>query len=246
MAEIHTLDTAGYRDDELLSRFIDGELSAADESILSARLEKEPDLARRLATFECNDEHLRALHDLKKVSVAPSIAAQITRVAPTGTQRIAQRPWLAAAASVLVAVGAALQFGNEAPDGRAAPGMNNALASALESLPSRAQGWDALADGREMRAILSFPTANGTWCREFALASEANHWRGVACRHEGSWVTQVMGREIFLDQESVYRPAGGSDNDSVTRFIDATAADVAVSSSREQQLIENGWPAPQS
>jgi hypothetical protein len=63
----------------------------------------------------------------------------------------------------------------------------------------------------------------------------------VACRDEGTWVNQVVGSEVFLEQETHYRPAGAGDTEKVARFIDETAADVALGPQQEAALISSGW-----
>ena len=92
-----------------------------------------------------------------------------------------------------------------------------------------------------MRVVLTFPAADGTWCREFLVAQAESHWRGVACRNEGSWVTEVIGREVFLEQAAAYRPAGAADADKVARFIDHAAVDVALGPREEAAVLEAGW-----
>ena len=73
------------------------------------------------------------------------------------------------------------------------------------------------------------------------MASQEDHWRGVACRHDGSWVTQVMAREVFLEASKGYRTASAADVDQISRFIDAEAADVALSASQEANVIGANW-----
>jgi len=126
-------------------------------------------------------------------------------------------------------------------DSNAGIQMDSTLAAALTTQASRAEGWETLDDARDFRAVLTFPAANGNWCREFMVASGEEHWRGVACRNQDSWVTQVMAREVFLDQSTGYRTASAGDIDQVSRFIDAEATDVALSRSQETAVIRDGW-----
>ena len=50
-----------------------------------------------------------------------------------------------------------------------------------------------------------------------------------------------MGSEVFLEQETQYRPAGAGDSEKVARFINETAADVALGPQQESALIASGW-----
>ena len=59
MADIHTLDIARQRDDELLSRLIDGECSHDERVDLELRLVTDADLRARLEEFRSNDAYFK-------------------------------------------------------------------------------------------------------------------------------------------------------------------------------------------
>lgn len=242
MAEIHNIDIAGHREDELLSRYMDGEATSEEVTSVEARLETDKAFAARLDIFKHNDALLKSSHASRGMDVPPGLAARLAcEQAPSVKTKGFRTPAFALAASLTMAIGLGLALQLAGTDTDSTPRMDRALASALETKPSRAEGWDRLADGRELRAVLTFPAADGNWCREFMLATQDSHWRGVACREANTWVTQVIGREVFLDRETGYRPAGANDNDSVARFIDNTAADVALSRKQELNVIASGW-----
>lgn len=242
MAEIHNIDITGHRDDEQLCRYLDGEATSEEIASIEARLGTDKAFATRLSTFKHNDALLKADHTNRGMDVPPGLAARLAcEQAPTIKTIGFRKPAFALAASLTMAIGLGLALQLVGTPTDTTPRMDRALATALETKPSRAEGWDSLADGRELRAVLTFPAADGNWCREFMLATEDSHWRGVACREANTWVTQVIGREVFLDRETGYRPAGANDNDSVARFIDNTAADVALSRKQELNVIASGW-----
>jgi len=243
MADIHTLDIDGLRRDELLSRFLDGDLSAGEQADLEEKLANDADLRARLESFKHQDDLIKASFRAKSIDVPPGL---FSRLQKDGTQT-ARSYWrgLAAgiglAASVIVAItvgvlGLPADLGSE--NGLE---IDTSLAQALSQTPSRAEGWDVLDDERDFRAVLTFPAASGNWCREFMVARSENHWRGVACRHDGSWVTQVMAREVFLEESGGYRAASAADVDQVSRFIDAEAIDVALSAGQEAAIIDANW-----
>jgi hypothetical protein len=233
-------------DIELLSRFMDGELDLADRDALEARLEAEPALAAKLATLRQNDALLAQVFNSGPATRIPAHAT----VALADRDNVVALPFgrrfapLAAAASLVLGIGAVLMQLDTPTTGSRSPAMDAMLASALETLPSRADGWDTLEDGSQLRAVLTFPAADGKWCREFLMASDAKHWRGVACRDDDTWVTQVMGSEVFLEQATQYRTAGAGDSEAVARFIDETATDVALGPQQEQALIASDWQSP--
>lgn len=243
MADIRTLDVEGHQLDVLVSRYIDNELSTDERTAFESRLRAEPRLRARLSQFKHNDALLHAQHQADRSAVPQTVInllADANNVSTCTTPKKRKAP-LALAASLLIAVGAGLLVNSQQTTQPTAADSARVLAHALETLPSRAEGWDTLADGRALRAVLTFPAADGAWCREFMLASDEEHWRGVACRHGDSWVTQMMGRDVFLEREAGYRPAGAADSDAVARFIDATASGIALSASEEQQLIASEW-----
>ena len=243
MADIHTLDIDGLRRDELLSRFLDGDLSAGEQADLEEKLANDAGLRARLQSFKRQDDLIKASFQAKSTTVSPILVARlqkgVTQPAPSRWQ--GRTAGIGLAASVVLAVTVGL-FGLQAgPSSKNGFEMDPSLAQALSQTPSRAEGWDALDDDRNFRAVLTFPAASGNWCREFMVARNEDHWRGVACRHDNSWVTQVMAREVFLEESNGYRTASAADVDQVSRFIDAEATDVALSASQEAAVIDANW-----
>ena len=239
----NVVDMAGTRvdDDHLLSMYIDNELDAERTIALVTRLQRDASLRARLTSMEANDAALRRLIKAKASvpkHLAPLVKADNVTIMPSA------RNWthpagvaLAAGFAVVVALVGSL---NRA-DVFNPMTMDPQLASALEHSPSQATGWEQLENGRDFRSVLTFPAADGRWCREFLLAQDESHWRGVACRDNGKWESQVVGSEVFLEQETQYRPAGAGDSEQVARFIDETAADVALGPQQEAALISSGW-----
>ena len=239
----NVVDMAGTRvdDDHLLSMYIDNELDAERTIALVTRLQRDASLRARLTSMEANDAALRRL--IKAKASVPKHLAPLVRGDNVTTMPSA-RNWthpagvaLAAGFAVVVALVGSL---NRA-DVFNPMTMDPQLASALEHYPSKATGWERLENGRDFRSVLTFPAADGRWCREFLLAQDESHWRGVACRDNGKWESQVVGSEVFLEQETQYRPAGAGDSEQVARFIDETAADVALGPQQEAALISSGW-----
>lgn len=239
----NVVDMAGTRvdDDHLLSMYVDNELDAERTIALASRLRSEPALRARLEVMEANDQRVRMLSAQSDNQVprhlAPMVAAE--NVSVLGMTRRWSSFAVAVAASVATAM--ALVVDLNQTDVFNPMIMDPQLASALEQSPSRATGWDILDDDRQFRSVLTFPAADGRWCREFLLSQSESHWRGVACRDSGEWVNQVVGSEVFLEQETQYRPAGAGDSEQVARFIDETATDVALGPQQEATLIASGW-----
>ena len=240
----NVVDMDGMRvdDDHLLSMYIDGELDAERTIALAGRLKVEPALRARLTAMENSDRLVKQVYAGHSESADSNLTAliQAKNVAIfSATSR--WRKWATGAVAASVMAVATLSLLNEQPMAFNPMTMDESLAQALEQSPSRAAGWEHLDVDRDFRSVLTFPAADGRWCREFLLAHNESHWRGVACRDEGTWVNQVVGSEVFLEQETQYRPAGAGDSEKVARFINETAADVALGPQQESALIASGW-----
>ena len=239
----NVVDMAGTRvdDDHLLSMYIDNELDAERTIGLITRLRNDASLRARLSAMEANDAALKTLFNAE--APAPEQLAALVEADNVAMMPLS-RNWIRRA-GVAVAAGFSLVLAFvisvKQTDVFNPMTMDPSLASALEHYSSRASGWEQLGNGREFRSVLTFPAADGRWCREFLLAQDESHWRGVACRDDGSWENQVVGSEVFLKQETHYRPAGADDSEQVARFIDETATDVALGPQQEAALINSGW-----
>jgi len=236
------MDGSRVDDDHLLSMYIDNELDAERTIALVQRLRAEPALRTRLNALEANERLIRKVV-ARNTHAAPDRLAAMLRAENVVVMGLSARlkRWggaavaasAAAVLAVVVNVNQSIVFNPMAMDAQ--------LASALEHSPSAASGWQALDDDRGFRSVLTFPAADGRWCREFLMAQSETQWRGVACRDNGQWVNQVVGSEVFLEQETQYRPAGAADSEKVARFIDETATDVALGPQQEAALIASGW-----
>ncbi|MEK9654466.1 MAG: hypothetical protein VW806_09200 [Halieaceae bacterium] len=240
----NVVDMDGMRvdDDHLLSMYIDGELDAERTIALAGRLKVEPSLRARLSAMENNDRLIKKIFIGQSNEHEQEVAALVRAENVVTLKRGARwREWTTGAIAASVIAAAALSLIIQQPSEFNPMTMDVRLAQALEHSPSRASGWEVLDEDRDFRSVLTFPAADGRWCREFLLAHDESHWRGVACRDKGTWVNQVVGSEVFLEQETQYRPAGAGDTEKVARFIDDTAADVALGPQQEAALIASGW-----
>ena len=222
------------QDYELLSQYIDGELEAGKAQALRQRLLAEPELRATYDRMRAADSRLRdAFADPLNEQVPQHISNLLTRKG-TGQRRAF---WGAAvAASVLATAGLLLN-----PDWRDAPSGDNALAAILDLTPSGGSAWEALPDGRQVRPVLSFAHADGSWCREYLLSADGATYRGVACRTGGDWVTGILDTQSIPGNTSQYRPAGADDADRVAAYIAEHGAGIPLSRTEEAELIERRW-----
>ena len=253
------------QDLELLSRYLDGELPAAQARGLESRLHAERNLQRTLVRLqelnqrlrdalseqaqvpETISRQLRSGTDRDKRRTPPPPTANVLPF-PGNSARETKRPnttWPFAIAAGLLAVVAPVLLINTgllpvSASQPSLPGNDHVVSSALERERSGID-WIALSDGRELRSVLTFPHVDGRWCREYLLRGDKD-WRAVACRDGQRWVTQAAGLESYLDHVGAYAPAGAGDAEPVAVFISHHAADIALGPDEEQRLIHSGWP----
>lgn len=211
---------------------------------MERRIAEEPALAATWRDLQAlNDELRRTYAGNGSAGVPDDIRALLTdgtgrnNVVPLFTRRTL---WpMALAASLMLAVSLALvPLG--APDTDRQTVMT--LPAALESTAS-GDSWHPLEDGRQMQAVLTFKNHSGGWCREFLLRGNdtVDTLRGVACRAEGEWRTEVLASGTASGSADAYRPASAGDSSAVQRFMRDHAADVALNARQEKILIANGW-----
>jgi hypothetical protein len=240
----NVFDMGGSRvdDDHLLSMYIDNELDAEQTIAFVSRLNSEPALRTRLTQLEENDGLIKQVYTQSAASIPNHVAALISADNVTLLRPVRQwRRWTTAAVAASCAAVVAMVLNTNQIAVFHPMTIDAKMAHALESSPSRASGWEILDDDRTFRSVLTFPAADGKWCREFLLTHRESNWRGVACRDGSNWVNQVVGSEMFLNQETQYRPAGADDSQNVARFIDETATDIALGPQQEAALIQSGW-----
>jgi hypothetical protein len=237
------------QDYELLSQYLDGELPAAQAQQLRERLLAEPSLRAGFERIKTVNDHLTGAFGVSGVDAVPAHVVQMLQHPKSHEDKgFYQRRvgWgLAVAASVLAAAGLLLNPGqnDQRGDELAQTGRHDALLSpVLEQSLSRGDGWIFLVDGTSIRPLLSFPSVEGGWCREYLLTDAGSEWRGVACRSAGQWVTAVLAAvESSGTIDQYYRPAGATTPDQVTAFIDSKSANIPLSQEQETELIARGW-----
>jgi len=239
------------QDYELLSRYLDQELPPDFARDLEQRLAAEPSLQSAFARMQALQLRLQSAYaDIASQPVPRQIVA-LLQTQPSNVVPIPLRPPLnpprkralnwgfALAASLVVAVSATVVTRWDQQS--AQPGADTLLSMALESSPSRGDGWEELADGRNIRPVLSFQSTTGTWCREYLLRSSEASWHGVACRGDAGWTTTVLASADAAAASADYRPAGAANPDEIADFIDRNAAGIALGADEEAAIISRAW-----
>lgn len=234
-------------DFEHLSAYMDGALDGQRRETLEARLSREPELQAALREMQVLQEQLRApfreaaAPDAVPGHIRALLAPSGARVVPFPSRRggywhTRGLPRFAVAASLVAALGLLLL-----PRWQDSPPAGPSFSSILETQPSGTTGWQSLEDGRRLRPLLSFPHQDGGWCREYLLAEGDQQQRGVACREQGTWETQVAVTQRAADESATYRPASASDADPIAEWVDQNAADIALGAGEEADVIGSRW-----
>ena len=237
-----TIDVTA-QDYELLSQYLDRELPPVAARQLEQRLRIEPALNARLLQLQVLQTRLQDSVDTVN---AMGVPAHITALLLPEPVRIVPLPhkrtlgWsYALAASLMVAASGALisQWGQLSGQS----GTDAALSLALENSPSRSAGWESLADGRQLRPVLSFEHQSGDWCREYLITDNDGSWHGVACRGDDGWATAALVAADVPGSSGEYRPAGANDSVDVANFIDQNAAGIPLDANQEAAIIAREW-----
>ena len=234
------------QDHELLSQYLDGELGASQVLQLERRLVAEPLLQARLERMEALNNNLINAFSGEGVERVPPA---VTRMLQQATGKVVNFParkeaaWGFAVAASLLAASGLLFFEQSAPGNDSQAAADNLLAQALEHTPSRGEGWDLLADGRQLRPVLSFRSEAEGWCREYLVVEQGEHSRGVACKGEHSWGTTVLSPQppSVTDSAREYRAAGADQADQVDDFVASHADNIPLSAREEARQISTGW-----
>lgn len=226
--------------DEILSAYLDEEVTPQERAAIEAALEASPSARARLERIEANDRALRAANPLKTVRLddplARRIRASFAQSAPAGEARASflktHRAAFGALAAGLVGViaGQSLEMAPLSV-GSEAIGASAALARVLDEQPSGVER-----DG--VRVLFSFNAKDGAPCRQFAAASTHANAEGVACRDGGVW--RVVAWTRAAKSDGGFHAAGAEEGliDAVVDRIDASGA---LSDDQEQAQIDRRW-----
>lgn len=240
--------------EELLSGYIDGALSAADEKRVEEWLASDPSLAEELGRLRGHDELLRnALfaevpeetdeETLRRFGTGSEVPVRQAAKVKPANDNIRRWAWPALGA-VAAAAGVFLLVEPHRPPSAT---RSDAFANAMEVTPSLQEA--SLPDGSRVSPVLTFAAADGRFCREFQLsaAQAAQSHQGIACRDAaGGWQTVAIaapGGE--LQHGDKIEVAEGADTSGLDAAYGRLGGSDPFSAAREKQLISGHWKKPQ-
>jgi len=255
-------------DDETLMAYADGELDEVLSAELSAAIERDPELARRVERHRAlraevagafatvldqpvPDRLLAAANGLPGAAELPvpgsrpqrraEVLQFPARTAPAPARSWGGREWGAMAASLVL--GALLSWKIFAPAENSAMGVEHGAMVARGDL---AQALDHQLASTQLAADpvqigLTFRGADGAYCRTFTLRRAAT--AGLACREGGEWRIAVTA-EVQAAGEGMRQAA--SLPPAVMAAVEARRAGDALDAAGEENARRGGWgPQPQ-
>jgi hypothetical protein len=236
--------------DDMLSAYLDGELSPADAAMVKAAVEADPALAQRLKSLKAATRRFTAV--VRGIDAEP-MPASVEALLNAKTDNVVQfrRPkretpkWAVPAAMAASLVAIVVATGNlgrmpglDAGDLIVAAGPvdpHSDLHRALEKTPSAT---DFAVRGGSVRPVATFRVADGALCREFVALSDAHAARAVACRGDRQWTVKIAAEEAAAG--GGYQPASGPAS-AINAFVNSAIAGDALGPDEESALIKGGW-----
>lgn len=236
------------RQTELLSRFIDGELSPSERAQVQSLLAASAQARARLERMRQVDHTLReAFSGSLDEDVPERLLQTLGGHASTGPASANRRPRRAAnqaifalAASLVLAVGVSLMQLFPAPD-TLDPADHRLLQTALDQAASHER--ISMPNGAgSVQLIGTYLTGTRQTCREFELQRTNDLVIGLAClRPDAGWhiegMTHIAGHQ---QNDASYQPAAG-DQDPVAEALDRLGAGAPLEAAAEAELRFNGW-----
>lgn len=239
------------QDYELISAYIDNELSDSEREQVNARLLQDKEFESIFLEFKNNDlqllEHyskidekpvpneiLNLLKDSSQISQKSESDKPEELVANNVTQNFSkQRAWyqagLSLAASALFV--ALVSYYYDYSDGAL---FDSQLATILDSNISGKS--IEINTSERVYLSMSFLNKDGYWCREFFIIATTTT-QNISCRFEQEWQNEISIPAEFNEGNS-YMPASSNDNYKIETWLDNNMGSDPLSNKQEQELMQ--------
>lgn len=254
------------RDNEMLSAYLDGELSRAEADAMAKRLAREPDLAERLETLRSVDH--AAVAAFRAVDERPiparildligedeqdrhgdvSGTGNVVQLRKPAIVRLFQTP-VAIAASVALVAGFFLSemLGNGG-DGESGAVYASRVPrdSDLHAVFDRGLSGEPveLQEGRIAEPVLTFRSTDGSYCRQVRITGAADPADTLACRRNGNWDVELVsfGGAASAAPGTPYGQASSGGAAAMRAAIDRVMGrEPPLGRTEEAEIIGEGW-----
>ncbi len=241
--------------EDMLDRYVDGELDAASRAAVEAAAAQDPEVAEQLERRRALRAKLAAAFDPILTEPVPETlrgavlagrrpSAAVVDLAQARRARISPRPrpaWMPAATmAACLAAGVVIGIGLMSPQppfvARGADGAlvaRGALAGALDKRLASDTGAGPVQVG------LSFASTERRYCRTFTV-SGAKGLAGLACRDPGGWGVRVL-TATAAPQAGGYRQAASSIPPAVRDAAEALRSGDPLDARQEAAARAAGW-----
>ena len=241
--------------DEMLSAFLDAELSEEDMEAVRCALETDDDLVMRLAELAQVDHWVvenAAIMDTTPVAddllqLAKKIDKKIAQDKPsvTGENVVSLSRWKSINKSIqkhyALAAGVAMLFGvgtvTLMQSQQQSSVITAGVAQALDQVPSGEMS--ITTQGDAITANLSFTNHAGDYCRQFQHVNEQKTSVNIACKENTQWQLKLTEKVNLAENLADYRTA--SNNAQLDSAIDDMIKGPAMDRAQEQRAITNNW-----
>ncbi len=255
--------------DELLSAYLDGELSVEEIAEIAAEIEKSPELANRIEIMRLNDKSIaQAYHSIDSKPMPDSIMTMLEDFPESQKKALPFRKkssfrteapiWqMAMAATILLFIGfgagRTLMPANTTKDTASEQviaqqnsgiiGPENALYAVLENQPSASSFALSANNDAIITPSMTFRTNENIYCREYSVTTQKSSTQNVACRVENTWVVKISVGTTgkVLPEDGTYQTASQMDNSAITAVIKELMAGDALSADDEVKIIKQNW-----
>lgn len=236
-------------DDELLSAYLDGELSESDEVALQERLSEDPVLSESFNRMCILDVSVSRAYD--QIQDTPHSAKLEALLRPTKVENIFLRiidtvsdrvPYQFAAAVVLGCVFVLSSFISTSHTGiYVSQGVfGKKVSLILDSTLSHTTV--ALNSLSNIQPVLSYESITQEFCREYILSDQNKVVRGIACKNRtGFWEERISTSIPGYIEDSQYHTVAAPDTDILNSYIDKTMHGLPMSLDEELLVIQAGW-----
>jgi len=235
--------------DEDLMAYADGELDGARRQEIQDAINRDPEIARRVASHRALKDSLRAsfepvLHEpvperLVTAARSRSSGSKANNVVPLRGNKVPvrERPrWIALAASFILGA-LALQFGGSLFKSSSITERDQqllasgALREALSNQLTASQ-----TEKSPVQIGVSFLSRDGLYCRTFQLQELG----GMACNDAGNWKLQVLAH-LNHANSTEYRPAASNMPPAVVQAVTDSISGEPLDAKEESNALARKW-----
>lgn len=245
--DIKTVDqeTVEQHDFDLLSQYVDGELSQQEALQVKQRLLSEPELNKQLRELQALQANVRSVipvfenepmsEKLSSLLAHDSDESKKNESNEKGQYLAANSGWKfnfsLAASIMLVAVMGIFVF-NSSDQSQTGLRFQDSLFSSLQSN----QSWSS-DDGLELMIVQSYLDESDTLCREYFARDSEHSEHGISCFDNGSWNKQAF--ELKFNQSpDHYVTASASEDGGVEAFLKSKSLKT-LSSEEELKVLKS-------